>query len=148
MDHHPLVFVGREKERALLTAAFDAALAGHMQLLGIEGEAGIGKTRLLEEAAAIASAKGVSVYWGRCPEDGGRPPFWPWRQILGALLAGPAGREALASLGPGASALASLLPEATNLLPPAAVLGDPEKQAIHAAVLGLMAAAAATRHCC
>ena len=143
MDHHPLVFVGREKERALLTAAFDAALAGHMQLLGIEGEAGIGKTRLLEEAAAIASAKGVSVYWGRCPEDGGRPPFWPWRQILGALLAGPAGREALASLGPGASALASLLPEATNLLPPAAVLGDPEKQAIHAAVLGLMAAAAA-----
>ncbi|WP_433414649.1 BTAD domain-containing putative transcriptional regulator [Microtetraspora malaysiensis] len=51
----------------------------------VTGEAGIGKTRLAQSAAEEAEARGISVVWGRCVEDHGALPFWPWLQALRAL---------------------------------------------------------------
>ena len=48
------------------------------------GEPGIGKTRLAEEIASQATAKGVPAVWGRGVESDGAPPYWPWRQLLRA----------------------------------------------------------------
>ncbi|WP_236796928.1 AAA family ATPase [Amycolatopsis sp. GM8] len=72
-------FVGREAaltEVGRLLADADAGTGG---LLLIGGPAGIGKTRLCEEATAKAAAP---VRWGRCVDDPGAPPLWPWRRIL------------------------------------------------------------------
>jgi len=80
---HPLV--GRDREVQELHAALDSARAGQGGLWLIEGEAGIGKSRLVEEIGRTAAASGLPVLWGRCWEAGGAPAFWPWSQILRAL---------------------------------------------------------------
>ena len=46
------------------------------------GEAGIGKTRLAEEVAASAAARGVPVAWGRVADGGSLPPYGLWRLVL------------------------------------------------------------------
>jgi predicted ATPase len=51
--------VGRVEERAELTAALEKALRGHGVLVTVTGEAGIGKTRLLDELTAEATLRGA-----------------------------------------------------------------------------------------
>jgi DNA-binding SARP family transcriptional activator/tetratricopeptide (TPR) repeat protein len=77
-------FVGRDAEVAALRAHLDATAAGSGRVVLVEGEPGIGKTRLAEEVATDAAARGFLVVWGRCTEGGGAPPLWPWAQILRA----------------------------------------------------------------
>ena len=81
-----LTFVGREHELGLLQAAADEACGGAGALWFLSGEAGIGKSRLAEEVAAFARTRGMRVLWGRCWEAGGAPAYWPWVQVLRALL--------------------------------------------------------------
>lgn len=50
------------------------------------GEPGIGKSRLAEELGHLARARGMRAFWGRCWEAGGAPAYWPWVQILRAVL--------------------------------------------------------------
>lgn len=75
-------FVGRQQELAILRTRIDEAIQGKGSLVLINGEPGIGKTRLLMEAARYAEAREVKVLWGRCWEGEGAPPFWPWRQVI------------------------------------------------------------------
>lgn len=88
-------FVGREQERDLLDVTLRAARAGTGHLVLISGEPGVGKTRLAEEAAALAWAEGTRCGWGRTSEEEGSPPYWPFRQIMrmldssGPVLFGP-----------------------------------------------------------
>jgi DNA-binding SARP family transcriptional activator len=78
------VFVGRELELAELVAGLDDAFGGRGRLLLLAGEPGIGKSRLADELAAQARARGGRVLFGRCWEAGGAPSFWPWTQALRA----------------------------------------------------------------
>ena len=71
-------FVGRQREMGELVAALDDAMAGRGRLVMLVGEPGIGKTRTAEELAAYAQQRGSLVLWGRCHEQQGMPPFWPW----------------------------------------------------------------------
>jgi hypothetical protein len=80
-------FVGRQAEQHALREAFELAAAGSGRLVMLVGDAGIGKTRLADEFAAHAGARGARVAWGRCWESGGAPAFWPWVQILRTCLA-------------------------------------------------------------
>ncbi len=75
-------FVGRSAELAQLSAAVTAAASGRGGLLLLSGPAGIGKTRTVEEATATATA---AVAWGRCVDDPGAPPLWPWRRVVRTL---------------------------------------------------------------
>jgi tetratricopeptide (TPR) repeat protein len=77
--------VGRDRELAELTSTFDDIDGGLGRLVFLAGEAGIGKTRLAEEVARRATARGYQVAWGRAWEGGGTPAFWPWTQIARAL---------------------------------------------------------------
>jgi predicted ATPase len=75
-------FVGRESDLAELHVALDHAEAGHGGLALVTGEAGIGKTTLLDAAMAEAEQRGVLVCRGNCWPDAGAPPYWPWVQVL------------------------------------------------------------------
>ena len=79
-------FVGREREVDALDAALDDIWSGRVRFAVIEGEAGIGKTRLLEELELRTQSRGGLVAWGRCREGGTAPAFWPWLEILRSTL--------------------------------------------------------------
>lgn len=78
----PMGLVGREEERAALVSHLEAASGGLGGVVLIEGEAGVGKTRLLQEAARDAEWRDVQVLWGHCREAGGVAPFAPWVEAL------------------------------------------------------------------
>ncbi len=80
------VFVGRTGELATLTDAFARADAGEPQALLVGGEAGVGKTRLVEEFAAAVRDRGGVVALGGCVEIGADGlPFAPFSTALRQL---------------------------------------------------------------
>jgi predicted ATPase len=85
-------FVGRGAELGVLWAHLGAAESGSGRVVLVEGEPGVGKTRLAEEVAAGAAAQGFLSLWGCCVEGEGAPALWPWTQVLratgGGVLAG------------------------------------------------------------
>lgn len=66
-------FVGREQERRDLVDSVEDVLAGSGGVVLIEGEPGVGKTRLAVETAEDAQWRGFEVSWGRCTERALRP---------------------------------------------------------------------------
>lgn len=81
------VFVGRTGELARLTDALSRATTGEPQVLLIGGEAGVGKTRLVEEFRDEACRRGAAaVAIGGCVEIGADGlPFAPFSTALRAL---------------------------------------------------------------
>jgi DNA-binding CsgD family transcriptional regulator len=78
--------VGRETELTALHDALITAAAGIPQAIVIRGEAGIGKTRLVREAAARARTDGFVVASGVCsPASGARLPYGPIVEMLTRL---------------------------------------------------------------
>ena len=51
----------------------------------VTGEPGIGKSRLCAELAATATSEGATVLVGRCSQDEGAPPLYPWASVLREL---------------------------------------------------------------
>ncbi len=78
-------FVGREAELAALGAAAGEAFAGAVRFVLVAGEAGAGKSRLLEQCARRLDAEGWVTALGHCPEAEGAPPAWAWEEIAGRL---------------------------------------------------------------
>ncbi len=103
--------VGRDAELSLLTEALEGAAGGRGRLLLIAGDPGIGKTRLAEELAARAAARGVQVHRGACYELEGAPPFWPWLQVVRSVAEQLDDGELRQALGPGAAYVVQVAPE-------------------------------------
>ncbi|MGZ5362308.1 MAG: BTAD domain-containing putative transcriptional regulator [Solirubrobacterales bacterium] len=103
--------VGREPELRELAQRMDETLEGRGGVSLIAGEPGIGKSRLLDELAALAAERGLLVLRGRCWEAGGAPAYWPWVEALrGYVETGdPASLEA--AVGDRRAELAAILPE-------------------------------------
>ena len=74
--------VGRDRELARVMLLLDDARAGGGRLVLCTGEAGIGKTRLAEEAAAAAATRGVPVAWARAADRDSLPPYGLWQLVL------------------------------------------------------------------
>jgi DNA-binding SARP family transcriptional activator len=74
--------VGRDDQLAALVGLLDAR---EPVFAALTGEPGIGKSRLAAELGAAARSRGTSVVVGRCSQDEGAPPLWPWTQVLRAL---------------------------------------------------------------
>src|ERR1700689_3274529 len=113
--HRPIV--GRARELEVFRAAFDRMLAGRRQLVLISGEAGIGKTRCAEALADVAEDQGALVLWGRCHEEAGAPPYWPWVQILRAYVDATSLDEVRLDMGAAAKDIAALVPELVDSSP-------------------------------
>ena len=83
-EERRLPFVGREDELALLDEALASALAGEGRLVEISGEAGIGKTRLVEELhGRVPGLRRVHVL---CDAYASSEPYASWRELLRALV--------------------------------------------------------------
>lgn len=119
-QHRPIV--GRSHEIDVFRAAFDRMLAGRRQLVLIAGEPGIGKTRCAEALADVAEDQGALVLWGRCREEAGAPPYWPWVQILRAYVDASSLDELRLNIGTGAKDIAALVPELLDASHPAQYL--------------------------
>ncbi|WP_089717513.1 AAA family ATPase, partial [Candidatus Entotheonella palauensis] len=85
-------FVGRSSYLSWFEYALKDALMGRPTALFLEGEAGMGKTRLVKVIQDMAQTHGFQVYAGRCAEDLSLPymPFiralrGPWRQLATEL---------------------------------------------------------------
>jgi len=89
-DREPLV--GREAELASVRRGLDAARAGTAHVVAVAGEPGIGKTRIVDEAAAEAGARGAAVVRGRAGEES--RAYGPWRAALRPLAAAASGLPA------------------------------------------------------
>lgn len=77
-------FVGRTPELALLFSSLDAAAGRRAGVVLVQGDPGIGKSRLVSEVMRAAADRGAVVAYGRA-DAVGAPPFWPWRQALRVL---------------------------------------------------------------
>ena len=100
--------MGREAEVGLAAAAVRQLSEGRASVLAIEGEAGIGKTRLVQGIAEDARSRGMAVFCGQAHPFERTRPFGvvaaaldlsrrspdPRKAAVGALLAGQgAGRR-------------------------------------------------------
>jgi class 3 adenylate cyclase/DNA-binding CsgD family transcriptional regulator/tetratricopeptide (TPR) repeat protein len=104
-------FIGRERELDALTVSLERALAGVGHLVMLAGDAGIGKTRLAHEVAQVAGHQGATILWGRCYDQSGAPPYWPWRQAMRLYAQHLASEVLLTHMGPGVADIAEIVPE-------------------------------------
>ncbi|SFT51491.1 AAA ATPase domain-containing protein [Geodermatophilus amargosae] len=124
--------VGRETELAALHAAAGRAAAGSVEVALLAGEAGSGKTTVLDHLRAEHARRGWATLAVSCPETDGAPPGWPWAAALRALAAGTPPADP--------APLAALLTDDAPALP-----GDPtgHRFRLHRAVAAWLAAVAA-----
>ncbi|MFE9613401.1 AAA family ATPase [Streptomyces sp. NPDC006012] len=123
------VFVGRAEELQTLNGALARAAAGEPQALLVGGEAGVGKTRLIEEFAAAAGRRGAVVALGGCVEIGADGlPFAPFSTALRALRRALPGELDEAAAGQEED-LARLLPELGGAAP-AHAFGRPDEEGL------------------
>ena len=80
-------FVGRERVLHRLQQALAESRRGAGRLCALMGEAGIGKTQVVEELTRDLGQSEVVVSWGFCHELSNTAPLSPWRRSLGPLLA-------------------------------------------------------------
>ena len=113
---HSDALAGRADELAVLSGAVEDALAGRRRCVFVAGEPGVGKTRLVAEAARAARARGLLVLAGRCDSD--LPaPYGPFtealRQVVLAVEPGALGE----CLGRWPGELVRLVPELADVIP-------------------------------
>ncbi len=106
------VFVGRRSELDRAAAVIEDAVSGRSGLLLVAGEAGVGKSRFVEEVVRGASENGLIALVGTCVELGGSGlPFAPLTESLRTLVAGHSPDEMNELLGTARAELARLLPD-------------------------------------
>jgi len=81
---HPLV--GRAAELARLRELADLAVAGRGQVIALEAEAGMGKSRLADEMLKLLGAEGIAVHAGAAASVGSAASYLAWQSIWASLL--------------------------------------------------------------
>jgi DNA-binding CsgD family transcriptional regulator/tetratricopeptide (TPR) repeat protein len=133
-------FVGRAEELDRLLALLDRAERGRPAVGLVAGDAGVGKTRLLDELAARAEGRGVRVLQGGCMEVGDVGlPYVPFVDAFRDLGGRPGEAEVAAPLAAAVPSLGRLLPELLTDAGPVPPPGDGfERVQLFDAVLSLL----------
>jgi DNA-binding CsgD family transcriptional regulator len=116
-DVDPSGFIGRGTELARLEAARARVESGIGSTVVIGGEAGIGKTRLVEEFARSFAIGGRVLMGAGLPSGGQATPYGPIVEALRGCFRGVEPGRLPALLGPGRRELARLLPELESIAP-------------------------------
>ena len=87
LDEFPLV--GRARELSQLQTRLAAAAGGSGRTVLIAGEAGIGKTTLVQTASRGATSAGATILSGGCYDLTETPPYGPWRELAAHAAAVP-----------------------------------------------------------
>ena len=139
-------FVGREMELSNLRRLLNEAIRGSGTLVMVAGEAGIGKTRFLNELLAEAGQSGALALTGHCYEMEGASPYVPFVEALeNATRVVPAAtlRDAL---GEAAPEVARLMPELRRLFsdiqPPLELPPEQERRYLFNSILEFLERAA------
>ncbi|QKG27217.1 helix-turn-helix transcriptional regulator [Actinomadura verrucosospora] len=110
--------VARREELALIDAAFRDSEAGEARFVLLGGDAGVGKTRIMDHVAQRLADSGVRVLRGSCVALGAEGlPLAPVTAILRSLVR-DLGTDALDAIVPGASLLHRLLPDSGTAAEP------------------------------
>ncbi len=108
--------LGREAEFGRLRAAWAQAAASHPELIILTGEAGIGKTRLIDELGTVAASTGGLVLRARCYETERSLFLQPVVEAIGGQVVRMAPRELRDVVGERAGVLAELVPDVGAML--------------------------------
>jgi DNA-binding SARP family transcriptional activator len=110
-------FVGRQAEYDQLVQLVQKTTTGGLGLVVVSGEAGLGKTRLVQEALAYARQRDIAVLEGRCFEMEGGLPYEPFTQALRGYLPMVEARHLHRFPNVWLAEVARLLPELTEVCP-------------------------------
>ena len=116
--------VNRTVELGKLNCAFNDALACRSSIIAVQGEAGVGKTRLMHELAS-AQERAAVVLAGRCREE--KIPYGPWVEVLREYVGQAPGEVLRRILGTRSSEFAKLVPDVAvkvGTVPPSKPLGE------------------------
>jgi diguanylate cyclase (GGDEF)-like protein/putative nucleotidyltransferase with HDIG domain len=88
-------FVGRVEEMRKLVRLLDSSFGGAPHVVAVVGEAGVGKSTLLRQLLPEVRLRNGALVLGRCLEADVKPPYGPWAEALGAVVArvSQAGRQ-------------------------------------------------------
>ena len=109
--------IGRDAERAQVLRGLHDAKSGRGSLILLFGDAGVGKSRLAEDALGAARQLGCHTLSGRCYEQEGTPALIPFIEVLdeaSRLMPAAVFRQAIKASAP---ELATLMPELHRLFP-------------------------------
>ena len=133
--------VGREEEHAAVLRVVDQLNAGRPRIVVVGGEAGVGKTRLIDETMDAVGDR-VRVLRGSCLALGGALPYMPFAEMIRGLLRELDAADIERLVGPVGHELARFMPEITTVVrpdsPPVSVGGsDLERLRLFEALLRL-----------
>lgn len=121
-EEPPAPLAGRAAEIGALVGLLERAASGGCEIAWITGDAGIGKTRLLDAVCREAETRGAHVLRAHCSPVGGSVPYRPLCELFGALcgtddrMSGDTARARIAAaLGAAGLSVAGLLPFVVGL---------------------------------
>lgn len=85
---------GRERELATLASTLESRAAGRGQMVLVSGEAGVGKTLLIEQFLAAAAEQGALTLQATCHDLGLTPPYDLWSNLFRAYHRLPIAKDA------------------------------------------------------
>jgi DNA-binding NarL/FixJ family response regulator len=135
--------VGRTAEFGRLTRLLDQAAASEPVVALVSGDAGMGKTRLVDEVTMAAARQGFTVLSGRCAELGDSVPYLPLADALRSAAIGQA-PQALVDAIAARPVLGLLLPDRDTAEMAGGEVPGMAQQQLFGAVLGMLAELAAT----
>lgn len=118
-------WIGRESELAQIEGAMDQAAKRVRSVFFITGEAGIGKSRLVDEAVEVARRKGFQVLRTRCVRAELSSPYAPWSEALRDFVRASPNQLVYKVCGNYSNEIVKLVPELAERLgqvPPAPAL--------------------------
>jgi predicted ATPase len=137
--HYKSAFLtqGRENELARLRAFLERSLEGHPQIIFLTGDAGIGKTRLMQGFCdwSQETSDELVVLWGQCSiQPGSNAPYLPFKEVLrtisgnseelstGTVMSQENARRLKRTAGYSGQAIIELAPDLIGVFIPAAGL--------------------------
>ncbi|HLX56027.1 MAG TPA: AAA family ATPase [Ktedonobacteraceae bacterium] len=111
------VLIGRAADLTALYVLVDQAKRGEGQVVLINGEAGIGKSRLVAEAKAYAASQGFFSLQGNCFQTDSAFPYAPFLDLLRSYFSGSSLVKGHHNLAPFAQELSQFLPDVIPLNP-------------------------------